>query len=159
GRDDSFDPTSNRSAAVQLGPRRPLSFRKGGAPGIFQSHFSCSEKRYRPRFLARKPRRRKLMIRKLTISIALLAAVSFPLLAGEWHSGANNVCTDCHTMHFSMQHDWQGNTPVPTVPTNVTTAGMSGNWLGASGPNAFLLKAPANALCLTCHDGQTFAPD
>jgi hypothetical protein len=99
------------------------------------------------------------MIRKLTISIALLAAVSFPLLAGEWHAGATNVCTDCHTMHFSMQHNWDGTTPVPTVPTNVTSAGMSGNWLGTVGPNQRLLKAPVNQLCLTCHDGTTFAPD
>jgi Doubled CXXCH motif (Paired_CXXCH_1) len=99
------------------------------------------------------------MTRKLTICFALLAAVSFPLLAGEWHAGATNVCTDCHTMHFSMQHNWDGTTPVPTVPTNVTTAGTSGNWLGASGPNMRLLKAPVNTLCLTCHDGQTFAPD
>jgi hypothetical protein len=99
------------------------------------------------------------MIRKLTISIALLAAVSFPLLAGQWHAGGTNVCTDCHTMHFSMQHNWDGSTPVPTVPQNVTAAGMSGNWLGTVGPNQRLLKAPVNTLCLTCHDGTTFAPD
>ena len=97
------------------------------------------------------------MIRKLTISIALLAAVSFPLLAGEYHAGSTNVCADCHTMHFSMQHNWDGTTPVPTSPTWST--GWSGNWLSTSGPNEFLLKAPPNQLCLSCHDGQTFAPD
>jgi hypothetical protein len=36
---------------------------------------------------------------------------------------------------------------------------MTGNWLGTTGPNQFLLKAPPNQLCLACHDGQTFAPD
>jgi hypothetical protein len=98
------------------------------------------------------------MKRILVAVVALVVAAALPALAGEWHSGGNNVCTDCHTMHFSMQHNWDGTTPVPTVPT-VSAAGMSGNWLGASGPNQFLLKAPANQLCLTCHNGQTFAPD
>jgi cytochrome c553 len=56
-------------------------------------------------------------------------------------------------MHFSQTHNWDGSTPVPTDPA------PNGNWLGAVGPNAFLLKMPANDLCLACHDGQTFAPD
>lgn len=56
-------------------------------------------------------------------------------------------------MHFSMQHNFDGTTPVPTDPV------QNGNWLGAAGPNEFLLKAPVNELCLSCHDGQTFAPD
>lgn len=93
------------------------------------------------------------MIRKLTICFALLAAVSLPLLAGEWHANSTNVCTDCHTMHFSMQHNWDGTTPVATTPQ------PNGNWLGTTGPNARLLKLPANQLCLSCHDGQSFAPD
>jgi hypothetical protein len=93
------------------------------------------------------------MTRKLTALIALLAAVSFPLLGGEWHAGSTNLCTDCHTMHFSMQHNWDGTTPVSTTPQ------PGGNWLGATGPNQMLLKLPANELCKSCHDGQTFAPD
>ncbi len=99
---------------------------------------------------------------KMWLSIIGLAAGGMLVLAlllvtggtaGEWHSGTNNVCWDCHTMHFSMQHNWDGTTPVPT------TAAPGGSWLSASGPNNFLLKAPANQLCLACHDGQTFAPD
>jgi hypothetical protein len=74
--------------------------------------------------------------------------------AGEWHAGTTNVCTDCHTMHFSMQHNWAGGTLTPG-----NAASPDGNWLSTSGPNQFLLKAPANQLCLACHDGQTFAPD
>lgn len=86
----------------------------------------------------------------IVVAIALSAA---PAQAGEWHGGANNLCTDCHTMHFSMQHDWNGASPVsPTVAKD-------GNWLGTTGPNNFLLKLPPNQLCLACHDGQTFAPD
>ncbi len=72
--------------------------------------------------------------------------------AGEYHSGATLICSDCHTMHFSMQHGWDGGS-VGTTPA------QGGSWVGSTGPNAFLLKAPANELCLACHNGQTFAPD
>jgi len=91
-------------------------------------------------------------MKRLLVMVAILAAVAFPVIAGEWHAGTTNLCTDCHTMHFSMQHNWQGGA--------VSTTGQpGGNWLSTSGPNAFLLKAPANQLCEACHDGQTFAPD
>lgn len=96
------------------------------------------------------------MKRLLMICLAAVAAVAvaaLPALAGEWHAGTTNVCTDCHTMHFSQTHNWDGTTPVST------TGAPNGNWLSAIGPNQFLLKAPANQLCLGCHDGQTFAPD
>jgi len=91
-----------------------------------------------------------------TLALVLLLASSGT--TGLYHSGGTLYCYDCHTMHFSMQHNWDGTTPVPTSPTGSGTA-WSGNWLSATGPNEFLLKAPANALCLSCHDGQTFAPD
>lgn len=100
------------------------------------------------------------VMKKLTVSnIAVVALVALPVLialpaiAGEWHTGTTNLCTDCHTMHFSQTHNWDGTTPVSTTPQ------LDGNWLGATGPNNFLLKLPANQLCLACHDGQTFAPD
>jgi hypothetical protein len=91
----------------------------------------------------------------IALAAALLALVAMPALAGEWHSGGNNVCTDCHTMHFSMQHGFGGGAVSYGTPTS------DGNWLGSDlqGPNGFLLKMPVNLLCLTCHDGQTFAPD
>jgi hypothetical protein len=91
-------------------------------------------------------------MRKILTIAAALALIAGPVVAGEWHAGANNVCTDCHTMHFSMQHGFDGGT-VSTTPA------PNGNWLGTTGPNMYLLKLPANELCLACHDGQTFAPD
>ncbi len=87
------------------------------------------------------------------LSGLFLVSASAVAYAGEWHAGTTNLCSDCHTMHFSMQHNWDGTTPVATTPQ------ANGNWMGASGPNQFLLKLPANQLCKTCHDGQTFAPD
>jgi len=94
-------------------------------------------------------------MKKTLILTAALAILAVPAFAGEWHSSnaGTNLCTDCHTMHFSQTHNWDGSTPVPTTPQ------PNGNWLGAVGPNEFLLKMPANELCLACHDGQTFAPD
>jgi hypothetical protein len=92
-------------------------------------------------------------MKRLVLMVAIAAAVAFPVIGGEWHAGTTNVCTDCHTMHFSMQHNWDGTSPVST------TAKAGGDWLSSSGPNQFLLKAPANQLCEGCHDGQTFAPD
>jgi len=91
------------------------------------------------------------------LSIALLTAVM--LLgaaavgnAGVYHAGGALLCYDCHTMHFSMQHGWDGG-----AVANTPTAG--GNWLSANGPNHYLLKAPVNELCLACHNGTSVAPD
>jgi hypothetical protein len=92
-------------------------------------------------------------MKKLIAWCAVVALIALPVTAGEWHAGQNNLCTDCHTMHFSQQHNWDGTTPVSTTPA------PDGNWLSTTGPNHYLLKAPANQLCLACHDGQTFAPD
>ncbi len=73
--------------------------------------------------------------------------------AGDYHVGSTLLCYDCHTMHFSQSHNWNGTTPVPTA------AQPDGNWLGGTGPNSYLLKLPEGQLCLACHDGQSFAPD
>lgn len=54
-------------------------------------------------------------------------------------------CSDCHTMHYSAQHDYSGGPPPA---------------LGAGGPFEYLLKAQTVAeLCLLCHDGAQGIPD
>jgi hypothetical protein len=88
------------------------------------------------------------------VTLALVALGAGVSVGGEYHAGNTNFCSDCHTMHFSMNHGFAaGGAITPGTPA------AGGDWLGTTGPNAFLLKAPANELCLACHNGQTFAPD
>ncbi|MBI2528385.1 MAG: hypothetical protein HYV93_20685 [Candidatus Rokubacteria bacterium] len=95
-------------------------------------------------------------MRRLLIALAAFAAVALwggIAMAGEYHSGQTLYCYDCHTMHFSQAHKF-GSGDAPS-----STPAPGGDWLGTTGPNHFLLKAPANELCMACHDGQSFAPD
>jgi hypothetical protein len=84
-------------------------------------------------------------------AIGCLAVVCFslvlvaPALAGEHHSGGSLICNDCHVAHFSQSH--------------AMTSGGTMVSLGTNGPYASLLRNDVNDLCLTCHDGQSFAPD
>lgn len=87
------------------------------------------------------------MLRIITAGLAVMAMVLFAgiAMAGDYHSGSTLVCSDCHTMHYSASHDLSGG----AAPA-----------MEAGGPFARLLKASdPNAVCLTCHDGQTWAPD
>lgn len=84
---------------------------------------------------------RRSIIGLVVLTIALVAGGA---IAGDYHTGATLVCADCHTMHYSLQHDFAGG-PAPA--------------LGAEGPYDALLIAEPNELCLQCHDGQVFAPD
>ncbi len=77
----------------------------------------------------------------------VLLLVARPSRAGEYHTGVYLICSDCHTMHYSQQHQYDG-TPGAGMPP-----------LGAAGPYKYLLRNDENALCKSCHDGQTFAPD
>lgn len=96
-------------------------------------------------------------MKKTLVVLAAVAAMALwagTATAGEYHVAGSLVCYDCHTTHYSMQHGYQGQPgPAPSTPTN------DGFWLAPNGPNAFLLKGPANLICLQCHEGQTFAPD
>jgi len=85
-----------------------------------------------------------LAIIAVSAGIALMAAAAS---AGEYHYGDNLICSDCHTMHFSQQHGYDG-TPGQGFPP-----------FGSQGPYDYLLRDNPNELCKSCHDGQTFAPD
>lgn len=94
-------------------------------------------------------------MRRVTFTVMLLGLLAaLPARAGEWHTGTNNICTDCHSMHFSQAHDWESSA-APSV-----TAAPNGDWLSTEGPNPYLLKmADVNALCDACHDGHQMSPD
>jgi hypothetical protein len=71
--------------------------------------------------------------------------------ANTYHNYETLICSDCHVMHASMQHNYDG-----------TTDGV-GNISGfpwATTPSQKLLKAadPLD-LCLSCHDGMAGIPD
>jgi len=88
-------------------------------------------------------------MRKLVLVLgALLAVAGMTTVAwaGDYHHGTQLVCSDCHTMHFSQQHGYN-----PDGTGLYTPLG--------SGPNHYLLRDDVNDLCLSCHDGQAFAPD
>lgn len=79
-------------------------------------------------------------MKRFAVGIVMVAIVgAFTVLqytslrAGDYHSGAGLVCSDCHSMHYSVD--------------NAAPPG------GAGGPNDnLLLKTSTNNLCLTCHD-------
>jgi hypothetical protein len=85
-------------------------------------------------------------IKTSTALIALIGSIlAAPMaLAGDYHSGANLVCSDCHTMHYSESHTYAGADQAP---------------MDTGGPHPWLLRYAQNDLCLSCHDGSASAPD
>jgi nitrate/TMAO reductase-like tetraheme cytochrome c subunit len=77
--------------------------------------------------------------------VGALCALATPAVAGDWHSGATLICSDCHVMHGSQDHAY-------------ATGGLFVS-VGPNAPYEFLLRNETNALCLSCHDNQSFAPD
>lgn len=84
--------------------------------------------------------------RVIATTAMTLALASFAY-AGDHHKDATLRCADCHVMHFSQSHGYQ-----PDGSGNFTP-------LGLAGPQHFLLRAPVNDLCLSCHDQNGIAPD
>jgi len=89
------------------------------------------------------------MKRMIGVLCALLLVAFLPLLAvaGDYHTGSTLVCSDCHVMHYSQSHGYNADGTGSFTP------------LGGSGPYEYLLRNDVNDLCLTCHDGSSYAPD
>jgi hypothetical protein len=88
--------------------------------------------------------------KRLAIPIGVLVALvaAAPLsFAGDFHFGISLVCADCHVMHYSQSHGYNPNGTGNIAP------------IGTDGPYHYLLRNDVNDLCLSCHDGQSFAPD
>jgi len=81
-----------------------------------------------------------------TAMVAVALASGTSAWAGDYHKGASLKCNECHTMHYSQQHQFDG------------TAGQGTPAL-AGGPNGYLLRQPEAQLCQACHDGTAIAPD
>lgn len=86
---------------------------------------------------------RRLMI---LVSVVLTMGIGASARAGDFHTGASLVCSDCHVAHSSQSHTYTGSGSVfPPI--------------GTAGPYPDLLRDEETKLCLACHDGQSFAPD
>lgn len=86
-------------------------------------------------------------MKRLVIVAALGALCVFATaaVAGDYHTGASLICSDCHVMHGSQSHALTSNGFFVPV--------------GPAGPYADLLRNDVNDLCLSCHDNSSFAPD
>lgn len=73
----------------------------------------------------------------------------FPDAEPHYHNGTQVLCADCHIAHASQSHRYDASGVGIEQPVPYTGSA-----------NAKLLRAgdPLD-LCLSCHDGQTFAPD
>jgi hypothetical protein len=67
-------------------------------------------------------------------------------MAGDYHSGTELICSDCHVAHWSQQHGYS------------TTNTYVGD-IGGAGPHDALLRNEVNDLCLSCHNDNSYGPD
>ncbi len=89
-------------------------------------------------------------MKRLTVlfSALLLAGTAAIVMAGDFHTGTSLICSDCHVAHYSQSHGY-----------NASTGDGFYTPLGTGGPFTNLLRDDENKLCLSCHDGSSFAPD
>jgi hypothetical protein len=78
---------------------------------------------------------------------------SMPLVGGyvPYHSGETLLCTDCHVMHASMQHNHSGGYGAEGAIDGFP-------WEGTPNPKLLLAPDPLD-LCLLCHDNTSGIPD
>jgi cytochrome c553 len=80
------------------------------------------------------------------LALAVVLFTGTPAAAGDYHKGATLHCAECHVMHASQSHGYNADGSGWFVP------------LGGQ-PYEYLLRNSINELCLTCHNGSTYAPD
>ena len=86
-------------------------------------------------------------MKKLSIiACALVFLAVSTAMAGDYHTTTTLNCAECHVMHYSQTHGYNNDGTGLVYPL-------------ANGPHDYLLRNEVNALCLSCHDNQTFAPD
>lgn len=87
------------------------------------------------------------LVLTVVLGLALILMTGSPAIGGDYHRGTTLICTDCHIMHGSQAHGYN-----PDGTGFITP-------IGGTGPYEYLLRNEINDLCLTCHDGLTWAPD
>lgn len=103
-------------------------------------------------------------MKKFTVLMSIVAAiVAVPLFAqtgtDAYHAGQYANCSDCHTMHASIHNNQTDGSAVTTTPTSAGGTGLN-IWLPVQGDaEHYLLKGTEAGICITCHDGKSFAPD
>jgi hypothetical protein len=85
--------------------------------------------------------------RFLIPAVIVLFLAASAVMAGDYHMSTTLTCYECHVMHGSQAHGYNAN------------GGGTYTAIGAGAPYEYLLRNTINELCLSCHDGQTFAPD
>lgn len=81
------------------------------------------------------------------VAVSLVVATSGTGQAGLFHMEKALICSDCHVMHGSQAHGY--------LPDGSDTF----REIGPKAPYTYLLRDLGSAMCLECHDGQSFAPD
>ena len=83
------------------------------------------------------------MKKLIALGMAVFAILAVSAIAGDYHTGVELRCNDCHIMHASQAHAY--GTEFYTVPAT---------------PHEYLLRNEVNPLCLSCHDNHAaVAPD
>ncbi len=89
------------------------------------------------------------MKRLIVVLVALgLVGLTTGAMAFNYHTNVNLICSDCHTAHASQSHS-----------NGDARGGIFQNVPIVNGPHPMLLRNAVNDLCLTCHDGNSVAPD
>ena len=92
----------------------------------------------------------------LSLLLVGVARTQFP--ENDFH-GSHLECAECHTMHYSQQHDYSGNVPSDYKTGDLRTDGLPAN-SDSGGPfEKLLIKGNVTDLCLVCHDGMVGIPD
>lgn len=81
------------------------------------------------------------------LAACLVLFTAGPAAAGDYHTLSTLYCNDCHIMHGQQSHGYSSDGTGLTTP------------IGGAAPYDYLLRNEPNDLCLTCHNGTTFAPD
>ncbi len=77
--------------------------RKEGAPNPLNPYLQIRALKFRSQFILRSDSMKRLMLALAVLALCGLTAVA---LAGDWHTGVNLVCSDCHIMHYSQAHGY-----------------------------------------------------